>query len=549
MASTGLHRRRLPWFAIVLGLAAGISGSACLMMLDAMTKRNGPVSRWWPFAFIAVCVLTYVLRIWADTIVASEAQKTMLEMRRHIAAHTLRLPLSVQERAGEHRILNALVDDVATVAAPIIALPQVTGSVIIVVASMSYLAHRSFELAVWTIGTMCVGLAATMYFVKCARRTMVAARARRDDLLRHFQSLVRGAKELKLNRRRSQAFLRDCIEATMQSMAVETVRTATMFSAARSCSYALLLMLMGLSLFAAHAGGGGGDGAGSVLILSFLVAPVSSIVAFVPELARARVAADNLNGLGISIATGDAASEPAAMELAPGWARIELVDVTHSFKNDRGKSEFTLGPVRLSIAAGELVFVTGGNGSGKTTLSKIIAGLYTPESGHVSIDGQTVTAWNLDAYRQNVSAVFFDFHLFDRLLGLDAEVADGRLEHYVGVLGLASKVSFDGTSMSSTELSQGQRRRLALLSLILENRSLCIFDEWASDQDTYFREYFYERLLRDLRSSRRTAIVITHDDRYFHLADRIVRLERGAIVSIDDGVMQRAHRATDRGRV
>jgi putative ATP-binding cassette transporter len=83
--------------------------------------------------------------------------------------------------------------------------------------------------------------------------------------------------------------------------------------------------------------------------------------------------------------------------------------------------------------------------------------------------------------------------------------------------------------LSTTELSQGQRRRLALLSAYLENRPVYIFDEWAADQDPAYREIFYTRLLPELKARGKTVVVITHDDRYFSLGDRVIKLEYGRI--------------------
>jgi putative ATP-binding cassette transporter len=68
---------------------------------------------------------------------------------------------------------------------------------------------------------------------------------------------------------------------------------------------------------------------------------------------------------------------------------------------------------------------------------------------------------------------------------------------------------------------------------LLEDRPLYIFDEWAADQDPEFRHYYYEELLPELKRRGKTVLAISHDDRYFHCADRVVFMEHGAIRSID----------------
>jgi len=194
-----------------------------------------------------------------------------------------------------------------------------------------------------------------------------------------------------------------------------------------------------------------------------------------------------------------------------------------------------LGPVDLSFQPGELVFLVGGNGSGKSTLAKIITGLYLPEAGQIRLDGKLVTNQNRDAYRQLFSAVFADFFVFDNLLGLDGADLDGRAGCYLEQLHLQHKVRIANGSLSTTAVSQGQRKRLALLTAYLEDRPFYLFDEWASDQDPHFKNVFYTKLLPDLKARGKTVLVITHDDRYFDTADRLIKLDYGKLAPADDG--------------
>ena len=174
-----------------------------------------------------------------------------------------------------------------------------------------------------------------------------------------------------------------------------------------------------------------------------------------------------------------------------------------------------LGPVNLTFRPGELTFIVGGNGSGKSTLAKIITGLYPPESGEILLDGKKVTNCDRDDYRQLFSAVFADFYIFGTMLGLNAVNLDSRALHYLTELHLEHKVKVRNGQLSTVDLSQGQRKRLALLTAYLEDRPFYLFDEWASDQDPQFKEIFYRQILPDLKARGKAIVVITHDDRYF----------------------------------
>ncbi|NER81775.1 MAG: cyclic peptide export ABC transporter, partial [Leptolyngbya sp. SIO1D8] len=203
--------------------------------------------------------------------------------------------------------------------------------------------------------------------------------------------------------------------------------------------------------------------------------------------------------------------------------------ITHTYRTDQGDSEFTLGPVDLTVHPGELIFVIGGNGSGKSTLAKLLTGLYQPQTGSIWLDDQQINADNQTWYRQHFAVVFSDFYLFERLLGFDSSADDIRAHAYLKKLQLDHKVSIDHGQFSTTALSQGQRKRLTLLTAYLENRPIYLFDEWAADQDPTFKNIFYTQFLPDLKAQGKTIFVISHDDHYFHLADRVIKLDYGQV--------------------
>jgi putative ATP-binding cassette transporter len=188
-----------------------------------------------------------------------------------------------------------------------------------------------------------------------------------------------------------------------------------------------------------------------------------------------------------------------------------------------------VGPLDLEAHAGEILFIVGGNGSGKSTLLKTLTGLYHPHSGAITLDDTLIGQENATWYRSHFAAVFSEYHLFERLYGL-YDMEPERVRELLVTMQISDKTSFEGARFTTLDLSQGQRKRLALLVAILENRPILVLDEWAADQDPSFRRYFYEELLPQLKREGRTVIAVTHDDKYFNVADRVVKMEYGEIV-------------------
>jgi putative ATP-binding cassette transporter len=260
-----------------------------------------------------------------------------------------------------------------------------------------------------------------------------------------------------------------------------------------------------------------------------MMGPLEFVLNFVPNLTQANVAMKKIDAITESIDEQFVIEAAPDAEMKPSWNSLEVVGIQHSYRHENEEAEFSLGPLDLSLRPGELVFVTGGNGSGKTTLAKLLIGLYIPQQGEIRLDGQTITDERRDDYRQLFSVVFSDFYLFENLLGLSDFNIDTRAQDYLAKLQLNRCVQIKDRTLSTLELSQGQRKRLALLTAYLEDRPIYVFDEWAADQDPQFKEIFYFELLGRLKDAGKTAIVISHDDRYYHVADRVIKLNYGLI--------------------
>lgn len=267
----------------------------------------------------------------------------------------------------------------------------------------------------------------------------------------------------------------------------------------------------------------------------FVFGPLTSFIGAIPVLEQANVAVDRIDSLerdldaSVAASSPAAAAEPAAPELST-FGRITLEHVVFQYTDERGAPVFAVGPLELTLRAGETVFIVGGNGSGKSTLLKLLTALYYPHSGLITLDGRPLAQVGYAQYRSLFSVIFSDYHLFDRLYGL-AEIDPSRVEELLELLELQDKTRFVEGRFVNQDLSGGQKKRLALLVTLLEDRPIHVFDEWAADQDPVFRQYFYEHILPDLTQQGKTIIAATHDDRYFHVADRLLKMEDGHFVA------------------
>ena len=166
---------------------------------------------------------------------------------------------------------------------------------------------------------------------------------------------------------------------------------------------------------------------------------------------------------------------------------------------------------------------------------KLISGLYSPEAGILRLDGRALGDEDREAYRQLVSVVFADGHLFPDLHGLGRDRIEARAREGLAELGLAGQVSVRGSSFSTTDLLPAGSEAPDLAPAgrtCLEDRPIFILDEWAANQDPSFKQFFYYKLLPKLRAEGKALLVISHDDGHFDIADRVVRLQDGRLLEV-----------------
>lgn len=518
--------------AVIFGLLSGAFTAGLLAIVNASLRANGRASTL-VWAFLALCLLTPITKSTSDLLLVRLGYNAIFDLRMKLSRQVLAAPLRHLEEIGPHRLLATLTEDISVIINSLLLLPLLCINTAIVIGCLIYIGWLSFTALVLVVSFMLLGGFSYQLALRRGIRFQRSAREQMDALFNHFRALTTGTKELKLNPHRRNAFVSDVLQSTARTLRGHNIRTMTYFIAASSWGQILFFVFTGilLFLFPSIRVLSAETLTACVLTVLFMRNPLDSILNTAAELGRASVALKKVETLGLSLAANASLENGAVLKVpvASRWQTLELVGVTHSYHREKENSSFLLGPLDLSFSPAEIVFIIGGNGSGKTTLVKLLTGLYMPESGEVRVDGQAVTEQTVENYRQHFSAVFSDFYLFESLLGIDSHDRDGNAAYYLTELHLDHKVQVKDGVFSTTDLSQGQRKRLALLAAYLEDRSIYVFDEWAADQDPQFKETFYLQILPMLKARGKTVVVISHDDRYYHVADRVIKLENGKL--------------------
>ena len=518
--------------AVVAGIISGASNTGLLAVINAVLRNNGFSMTVLLLMFIGLCVLLPVTRFIAEVLLIRLGQGALVDLRMRLSRQILAAPLRQLEEIGAARLLAVLSDDVPTITNALLAVPILCINIAIVIGSLVYLGWLSWVVLLAVLFFMVIGIATYQLPVIKAMHHLRLAREQGDALFSHFRALTDGAKELKLHSQRRDAFLTQTLKATSQNFRRHNVKGMVILTAANSWGQILVFVVVGLVLFALPVirGASAETMTGYTLVLLYLMTPLQVIMTTLPNLSRANVSLRKVEELGLTLSS-ESQEVISDRQIGTGsaWASLEMVNVTHAYQREGEDSSFILGPIDLTLTPGELVFLVGGNGSGKTTLSKLLVGLYSPEGGEVRLNDALITDKNREVYRQHFSVVFSDYFLFDSLLGLDAPDLDDNARKYLSLLRLENKLKIQDGVLSTTDLSQGQRKRLALLTAYLEDRSIYVFDEWAADQDPLFKEIFYYQLLPELKARGKTVVVISHDDKYYHVGDRIIKLDDGKL--------------------
>ena len=519
--------------AIFASMVSGVATVAALICV--LQSLHSSDVLWWQF--IGCAVLAVVSRVYARLIPKTLMAVSILRLRRRMIRSIIHVPLEALEQIGAARLLVGFTTDLASVGAAVRNFVHLFSGAAFLLASLAYLGWLSPERAVVTAFLLLLTIAVAIVLRQLEKRHTRQMSLAWDRVVHVFRMVLDGVKQMKLDRTLGRQVLRT-FESRMRDVQKARGQRGWYSEAVAVWIQSMSFVILGVAVFGPFDDGAHLLATGyGVLALLYMRGPLQSLISDSRAFAEASTALQRINELGLTLTKEIErpdrklwceAHGSGMLPISPNWKGLALRDVAFHYDGGHPDDDFALGPVDVVFHPGEIVFVAGGNGSGKTTLMKVLTGLYTPTNGSIQFDDVPVNEKNVRQYRSKFAVVFSDFCLFEDVADLHYEALSFEAER------IAKRFKFKrwmltprDTSDGSMKLSTGERRRAALLMALLDDRPILVFDEWAADQDPQYKDLFYNEILPSVRAKGKLVIVLSHDEQYFHLGDRVLWLERG----------------------
>jgi putative ATP-binding cassette transporter len=526
-----VSRERALWliFCVIAGLASSCAviiaiREIALVLADAGTE---PGFSWG--IFLAALAVSILGGLSSQLALGHMGVRVMHELRLQIAQRILQLPYREYEHHGISRMYAMLSDDLSKASIALGTLPMCVVCVGLVVFGLGYLLLLSPWHFALVAAVLSLGIAIARYASARTSRALREVRALEDQMQDLYRAMVEGAKEFRLNTRRRRYFVDSVLSPLSSKLASRKQASGALWSVTVQWNNLVFFLLLAVvAVLPRHLPVSDASTMTTyALVLLLLRAPIMALMEMVPTVLAGKVAIDRLAQLEVAHST-----KGAEELLMPSFHTLSLRGACFDYAAEPGEQSVRLGPIDMSLRSGKIVFITGGNGSGKTTLAKLLSGLYAPSEGRVLLDDVELKHDVAAVLRNCSSAIFNDFFVLP-YEGHHSEVKPD-LAQWAQRLGLEDKLSAASEWRSAPRLSQGQRKRLALLNLVAQDKPICLFDEWAADQDKGYRDLFYCQFLQELAANGKIVIVVSHDTDYFFAADVVIHMKDLRVTEIKE---------------
>lgn len=521
--SENKYKRDLLFITILSILSGGANTGIVLLITKSMNTDNVPSIML--YYFILATFLYLVGRKIVETKLIKIAYDVVFEIRMKLIRKTFNMTYNDFERIDSGKIYTTLHNDTEAIAEAANLSVFFATSIATVVCATIYLAIISFKATLTMI--FIIAFISGIYQFACSKTLPYFEEARdtQNVFIKLVEGIVRGFKELTMHHKKKILYQND-IEDVCEIYREKSSMIKVKFTNAFLIGESMFIIVLGSICFGFTKIFTSLDQqtfSSFVVILLYLIGPINSTLKSISKIMSMKTSWNRIRKFINEIPLRNIEENMSEIE-GDYDITVNTFEIRNiGFEYNLEINKFKIGPVDLKLNKGDVVFVIGGNGSGKTTLAKLITGLYSPTEGEILINDRIISKNQIGEY---ISAIFSDFYLFEKCYDLDLSDRE-EIEKIIKMLGLENKVKIENGKFSTINLSSGQRKRLALLECFLDNRPIYLFDEWAADQDPQFRGIFYNKLLPKMKQEGKIIIAITHDEQYFHVADKILKMNMG----------------------
>ncbi|MBN9381655.1 MAG: cyclic peptide export ABC transporter [Chitinophagaceae bacterium] len=525
-------------FFILMSIINGLLNTGLLIFLNNTINHKPlpvfPEYDWLIFVLLFTVSLlsgrlfqTYLVRLTTD--IRSDLQIAILRKLKHATYQDFK-------KLGNEKVFTAMGDINMLVNLPEVFL-NVIKAIIIIVCCFIYLFSISLIGAVFIFFLMLGLLIFYLVRNKAIEKRLNAVRDLQNYFWRYLSDLLLGFKETKMSLVRNENIQTRYLEKNViQAREMSKEANIRYLNNELTGSFSWYLTL-GIIMFLlprlfdlSHL-----NTTAYLITILYMMGPVAVLISLISTYTNVKISLERLTEFNQRI--GSHLSQEETLRATDSFGELQdirLEHVTYEYFDEKEQKTFFFGPLDLEIRKGELMFIVGGNGSGKTTFIYLLTGLYRPTSGNIYINDQLVTDENMPIFRNRFSVIHSDNYLFgENYDGFDLQEDNLVLKELIEKMKMSEILKLNDRNLFGTSLSKGQQKRLAMIYSLLEDRQIIVLDEWAAEQDPSFRNYFYKVLLPELKEKGKTVIVITHDDEYYKLCDRLIKFSYGKIVMED----------------
>jgi putative ATP-binding cassette transporter len=512
---------------------SGIANAGLLSVINsaANSATYGSVNLRYVAIFAIEIAIFYITKRYILRKSVEIVEVSIYNIRLRLLEKLRNCELFAMELIGKSEIFTRISNDANFISQSAAVIVNATQAVVLVFFTLLYIAYLSFKAFLITIAVISFGTTFYLRRQKEINQELREVNLNETAIYDQVENLINGFKEIKINSRKNDNLFDD-IKDTSTIGKDTKIKTGLRFVVGFMFSEMVFYLLLASVVFLLPQFNNMFPSTLTRLTAAilFIIGPLENIVSTIPLFIKANIATDNIQKLESRI---DAAKDMNTQQILSSdlqeFEKIELKDLLFKYVDDEQLSTFALGPINYTFKKGEILCIVGGNGSGKSTFLKLLTSLYQQESGTLSLNDVSITAQNYLQYRSLFSIVFTDFHLFPKIYGVEKLSAE-KVNKYIELMGLKGKTFFDGEKFTNVKLSTGQRKRLAFICCLLEDKPIMVLDEVTADQDPEFKKFFYLTILPDLKKQGKTVIMVSHDDKYFEQFDRIVKMEYGKLV-------------------